>query len=232
MALKKVLLILVTICLTQIINCVFGELFLLGVFQLIEIQLADDLGNGGKERSAGAIASSLKLISNLSIYGRPLLKTVFGASLTIYFAALLAAFWLLRFQKKLGQLGKYVQNPRFYWYLLATVVVNLLLAALLVFLDLRQKRADDELLRVYDEFKLDLSRILQETSQSPKQKQLTVNSGAVVVLNEHSLFDVRHSIATLKSFIYIGYFNAYLTILSLAICSTLTVVFVLLDFVC
>lgn len=217
MTLKKILLILLTICLAQIINSVFTEYFLLGVFQLIETQMVEDSGRNGNANTM----ASLKLISNLSIYGRPLLKTIFGASISIYFAILLASFWIFRFQKKLGQLGKYIQSARIFSYLIVTIVVNLFLAGLLVFLDLRQKREDDERLRVYDQFKLDFSRLSQEAAADKSN-----------MLNQHSLFDVRHSIAVLKSIIYIGYFNAYLTVFFMIVCSALTGVFICLDFVC
>lgn len=218
MTLKKILLILLTICLAQIINSVFSEFFLFGVFQLIETQMTEDSRGGGNSNTM----ASLKLISNLSIYGRPLLKTIFGASISIYFSVLLASFWIFRFQKKLGQLGKYIQSARIFSYLTVTIVLNLFLAGLLVFLDLRQKQDDDEKLRGYDQFKLDFSRISQEAT----------DKSASDLLSGHSLFDVRHSIAVLKSIIYIGYFNAYLTVFFMVVCSALTGVFLCLDFVC
>lgn len=223
MTLRKLIVVLLTICLSQLINSFLTNFFLLGIFQLIETQMNEDR-TGGTGGSTGAIAS-IKLISNLSIYGRPVLKALFGFSFSIYFIALLLVIKILHSHKKFVQLSKYAQSSHVYLYLLITIVFNLLLASFLVYLDLRQKKIDNEFLENYERFKQDLARILDaHSTQTSKEMQRWP------AINKQAILDVRHSIATLKTTIYSGNFNTYLTVFIMIGCSGFTLALIIGDF--
>lgn len=224
MGLKKLFLICITICLTQIINSVFTEHFLLGICQFMKTQIEEDQNDSVIMRTR---LDSLKLISNLSIYGRPLLKVIFGALLTIYFGSILATFWCLRFQKKLGNFGKYVQTTKAYYYLFGSIIVNVIILAILIYMDLKQRRVDEDLVQRYDQFKYDFGMIVKEphskAGMSPRD---------MLLLSDNSLLNVRHSVAKLKTIIRIGNINAFITFFFIALGSVLTFWFLFFDCLC
>ena len=135
----QLLVLIVSTCiLTQIVDCVFDEFFLLGISQLIQInklkeeQLANkpvpkkhhffsrirNTFHAAKEHYLDLLPN----IDNITGYGTAILCILAGIVMIIYFVSLLIKLWTLWLDKR--SLVDIIINYKSYIYLLLTVLIN------------------------------------------------------------------------------------------------------------
>lgn len=234
MCIKRPVLILLSICMTGIINHVLDDYVLMGLSELAKIQVYHDRFKEMEKEEADSgsisrkLSNSFKLFSfmsnfsSLSRYGSALTKILFGSILLCYFGGILLSFWTCERSMLTKQLLTCAFLPRSYIILIVLTVINVLIVIVFVGADLKDKGSNDDRIASYDQFIFDYKKISSANLAGLSQNEQ-------MILSANSLVNIRHSVAKLKSIIYLANFSSYFTVFNVVSSTILIIIYSVLD---
>ncbi|CAF0879400.1 unnamed protein product [Brachionus calyciflorus] len=230
MSFQLPILIIATLLVTQIVNCMLDQFFLLGICQLIHIlteQFEEDKRKEEedaekyknsffrkkiKETFNAGYLKVLPNFKNLENYGLALLNILIGIIFIVYFMTVIVKLWRLWASKSSGCILNLLSYPRSYIFLIVTIIINIGFIFLFIYLNGKMKLKHDENLRVYDEFKQDFIKISKHNKPNEK---------------ENTILNINHSITRLKLFFQLNNFNYMTTVVSIILLSLFLIMFLI-----